>query len=362
MPIVDIQPRPTEIGRIRTGEKTDRGLPKRLDHFRLTSQSQAAIARAAELYGGEPTVWSDAPDPGTYELRTETAALPIVIPTSLETVSQWYELWESGVEAVRRCDGVTEQISGSPCFCTAGERECSPKTRVSVMLPDLPGLGVWRLDSGGYIAAASIPSTIELLARLTRDPWVEATLRLVQRSTKARTADGKTERHPFCVPVFDVRDRTLSELVSGANADRLEIAERQEVAEDAPTRMTARERAAERAAQITAGDGEAAPRPAVSEAASGSEDTSASDEPPLPEPPTTSSSSGSVTVPPDAVETTETAASAEAVPVAGPPEAEPEKPATEPEACGEFLGQMGPCFKRARHRGKHAAKNGEWTP
>jgi hypothetical protein len=84
-------------------------------------------------------------------------------------------------------------------------------TRVSFIIPDLPGLGVWRLDSGGWNAAVELPGTLELLAQAAHEQrFIPAVLSLQNRTTKR---DGQTRR--FVVPVIELPDVTIGQLVSG---------------------------------------------------------------------------------------------------------------------------------------------------
>ncbi|HEY8836390.1 MAG TPA: hypothetical protein VIO16_01665, partial [Dehalococcoidia bacterium] len=218
--LLDIPQRPPELGRIRLGEKAASGAPKRLNTFRLTAASQKLLEAAAVLYGGKVTAWKDAPDEGFYQLTTTVAELDILIPTSVRSVSQAYEHWQGGT-CERRCDGYTESISGAPCLCAADgqtgpDRLCEVMTRISVMLPRLPGLGVWRLDTSGWQAATTLPSTLTLLSTLARGSWMAAVLRAEQRSRKTRLPNGKVETHRFVVPVLDLPGTTLGQLVDGA--------------------------------------------------------------------------------------------------------------------------------------------------
>lgn len=156
-PIV-LQQRYAEVGRIRTGKraKTGKKAPIALDVFRLTSRHKRHLERAAELWGGTVAKW------GTeWELETEMSRLPVVIPP--QTVSQWFELYGNGF-LVRRCDGITETLSGIDCVCAdLDERECKPKTRLNVMLADLPDIGTWLYTSSGYNVAAEMPQTVDFL-------------------------------------------------------------------------------------------------------------------------------------------------------------------------------------------------------
>lgn len=216
--------RPPELGRIRMGEKGDKGQPVRLRTFRLTSYSQSTLEAAASLYGGKVTKWDGAPDEGMWQLTTAAAELDILIPGQFGVISQSFELWKGGT-CERRCDGTVEAITNSACICEAeaalakpedrqrllgADRPCDTVTRLRVMLPRLPGLGVWRLDTGGFAAATTLPSTVLMLQRLTPGAWIPAVLRAEQRSKRERLESGKVEVHRFVVPVIDLPGVTIS--------------------------------------------------------------------------------------------------------------------------------------------------------
>lgn len=209
---IGVQRRLVELGRIRLGQKGNRGQPEKLETFRLTSASRAHLEAAAKAYGGTVRPWTNAPDRGYFELLTEADALDILIPPSMASYSQFYELW-SGGGCQRRCDGTTELISGESCLCDPDERECAITTRVNVMLPKVPGLGIWRLETKGWNAASSLPSTLDLLA-MTGRGFVPAVLRLEQRSSKK---GGQTRR--FVVPVIDLDGIGISDLLTAGEAD-----------------------------------------------------------------------------------------------------------------------------------------------
>lgn len=201
--IIDLQRRIAEIGRIRIGQQvaTGRGKtrPEKLTTFRITSPDPNRIKHAAHLYGGQPQEW-DAPAGKQWEVVTEATALPVIVPPSDMAFSQSYELW-SGGGCQRRCDGQSESISDGPCLCDPDNRECKPHTRLSVMLRDLPGLGVWRLDTQGWYAALELQGAVEVIQMAAgRGQMLPAQLRLEQRMTK-RPGQG-TRR--FAVPVLDI--------------------------------------------------------------------------------------------------------------------------------------------------------------
>jgi hypothetical protein len=206
-----------ELGRIRLGDKGDKGQPQKLSKFRLTSASRVLLDAAAKEYGGTVKPWRGAPDEGYFELYTEADTLDVIIPPVFSTLdgtptapySQYYELW-SGGGCQRRCDGAIEALSGKPCLCDPETRACKITTRVSVMLPKVPGIGVWRLETHGWNAASVLPGTLEFLNAASGGGYFNAELRLEQRSSKK---DGQTRR--FVVPVIDIPQLRVADLTTG---------------------------------------------------------------------------------------------------------------------------------------------------
>jgi hypothetical protein len=93
VPILELQRRLVEAGRIRAGDKGPKGEPRKIINWRLTSKDLQRLERAAELWGGKAIPWDERD--GEYELYTETNQLPItLIPGQLPTT--WYELWSKG--------------------------------------------------------------------------------------------------------------------------------------------------------------------------------------------------------------------------------------------------------------------------
>lgn len=208
MPIVTLQRRLREVGRIRIGETvpTSNGKtrPAKLDHFRLTSRDQQIIEAAAQQYGGTVRPWT-APDGQQWEVKTTVDQMPVVVPPSEMAFSQYFEQWSAGGCKVR-CDGEWDYLADKACHCDPEKRACAFHTRLSVMLPDLPGVGLWRLDTSGYYAATELAGVVDLcMAAAQRGQYLPARLRLEQRRV---LRDGKTNK--FAVPVLDVDVHPLS--------------------------------------------------------------------------------------------------------------------------------------------------------
>lgn len=218
MPLLDIQRRMAEVGRVRIGVKGERGAPKKLAAFRVTSPSREIIESVAAVYGGAPDEWRPGPkEPAQWEVLTEATALHIVV-TPGQVFSQWWELWDAG-GCQRRCDGVA-MSNDEPCICPADYEErralagkgraCRPTTRFSFMLREVQALGLFRIETHGIYAAMEMGGVAELLEHATKlGTFLPATLRLDQRTSKK---DGQTMR--YAVPVIDVHSNVNKVLES----------------------------------------------------------------------------------------------------------------------------------------------------
>jgi hypothetical protein len=208
--------------------KNGKKAPAKLDAFRFTTKSPNIAQAVAELFGGTVRPVELLNGDKTYEVVTDVTELPVMVPPGDNVVSQWMEMWSRG-GCQRRCDGEMEQLSQSPCKCPfdADQRNelaktgaaCKPVTRLNVMLPDLPDLGVWLISSNGWNAANELGGTADVL-KAARESGViiPATLRLEQRqSVKA----GQTRK--FAVPVLELGTtlRRMTALGSGDIADAL---------------------------------------------------------------------------------------------------------------------------------------------
>jgi hypothetical protein len=219
--IIELQRRIMEIGRLRLGQqvpvgKSGKTRPAKLETWRFTSANETAIRQAAKLYGGDVQPWQ-APAGAQWEVITDATTLPILLPPTDMAFSQNYELW-SGGGCQRRCDGVNESLSAGPCLCDPDNRECAIHTRLSVLLANMAGVGVWRVDTQGYYAAVELQGAVDLLQMAAgRGTMLPAQLRLEQRMVKR--PNQQTRR--FAVPVLDV-EISPAQLLSGTTTDALD--------------------------------------------------------------------------------------------------------------------------------------------
>jgi hypothetical protein len=224
--ILTMQKQAAELGRIRTGysrphaDPKRRRIPVKSETFLLSSHSRQYIERAAELYGGEVEAWTpQSTKIEQYRVITEARELRAILPPG-DPLSQANELWTGG-GCVRRCDGITEQLTRRPCLCLAEHGEgwheqpvgtvCKPTSRIAVMLADMPDLGVWRLESHSWYAADAMAGGIDMVLAATdgKSPmplrmWIE------QRSVVRR---GKTKNFPVVMVVPSIP--SLRQALSG---------------------------------------------------------------------------------------------------------------------------------------------------
>lgn len=228
-PIAELGSRIQEAGRIRlgkqvpiaSGKNAGKKRPTSIETFRFTSPHRELITELAGLYGGEPREWHEpkARHPDQWEVISEASSIPVLVPPG--GMSQFYEFWE-GSGCLRRCDGETctvpppksspdEERVERPCICMAEQaRKCEPKTRLTVVLPDITFRGTWRCDTGSWFAAQELPAVEEMLDRLQQTHViVEANLALEQR--QQMTASGKRK---FVLPVLSI-PHTFTELAGG---------------------------------------------------------------------------------------------------------------------------------------------------
>jgi hypothetical protein len=183
--LAGIQRRNYVVGRIRNGDKDEKGRPHRLDGFRFTSPSQKVAGEVAEFYQGDDVRrWGQ-----EWEVYTKVREIAVALPPGNLVINQSMMRWTGGGPSMV-CDGVnTSKPSHGPCQCpqaadpddeesvweAINERRrlaaqkvpagCYPYTWLNVALPDIGGFGIWRMLSKSENAAAEIIQQAVLLER-----------------------------------------------------------------------------------------------------------------------------------------------------------------------------------------------------
>lgn len=248
-----VVPQMPEIGRIRLGEKrkSQKGslYPAALETFRLTSPDRQLIEQVADLYGGTVKEFNDqALVPAQqWQVVTTSKALNVYVPNGGQ-FSSMYERWD-GSMCLTRTDGVRDLFTGEfladPCPNDPASRkewmarfDVKLTTRMSVMLRDVPALGVWRLESHGLQAGDQLAASAMLMA-MTGAGWVvPATLTLEggkgnmvvgekeagKKGVKRRDNGQLVQRTTYVYPVLKAVDITPHDLhreVQKAQAEHL---------------------------------------------------------------------------------------------------------------------------------------------
>jgi hypothetical protein len=220
-----MQKQARELGRLRTGysvpneDPTKRPRPVKSKTWVVSSHAEHYVAAAAKAWGGKVERWqpqgNGAPQ---FRVITEAEQLDAILPPG-DPLSQANEMWNKG-GCVRRCDGETEQISRHPCLCFAEhgpewhllrqdirtkDKVCAATSRLSVVLPDMPDVGVWRVESHSFYAANELAGTVDMVLSGTGGKGlVPVTLRIEPRT---RVAGGKTKHFPVVVVELRVTTR-----------------------------------------------------------------------------------------------------------------------------------------------------------
>lgn len=228
--IATLQRQARELGRLRTGyttkAKNGKTRPTRSETWIITSPAKHYIEAAAAEWGGQVEDWQPQGNGAAqYRVVTDATSLEAILPPG-DPLSQAYELWNKG-GCVRRCDGVSEDLSRAGCICRAkygedfGTRDdipvdevCKITTRLNMILPAMPDLGAFRFETHSYYAANEIAGSVDTIRGLVgAEAMIPVRLRIEQRT---RVAGGETKHFP--VVAVELRGPTAGELLAGKGA------------------------------------------------------------------------------------------------------------------------------------------------
>lgn len=230
--IISMQRQARELGRLRTGYTDTSGAkprPVKSETWVITSHAEHYVQGAADAWGGTVEKWQPlGGGAAQWRVITQANALDAILPPG-DPLSQSYELW-SGGGCARRCDGVTETLSDGPCICRAQHGEdfheqrkgtvCAATTRLNVFLPEMPDVGVFRVETHSYYAAGEIAGAVDLIrSAVGPDAIIPIRLRIEQRTRKA---EGKTKQFP--VVVVELRGITTGQVLGASVMGGQELA------------------------------------------------------------------------------------------------------------------------------------------
>lgn len=207
--IITMQRQARELGRLRSGYTDTTGTkprPVKSETWIVTSHSEDYVRAAAELWGGNPEKWQPLGNGAAqWRVITTTSAIDAILPPG-DPLSQTYELWSRG-GCARRCDGVTELLTDTDCKCLADfgsdfhlmakDKRCSPTSRLSVILPAMPDIGVWRVETHGFYAANEIAAAVDVIRAATGGTSIVPVQ--VRIEPRTRISEGKTKQFPVIV-------------------------------------------------------------------------------------------------------------------------------------------------------------------
>jgi hypothetical protein len=224
----EFQQRMVPVGKIRLGTYNGR-YPEKLSTFRFTSEDGDKVRAAAAAYGGTAEQWTpQGSKTPQWEVISEAKAIPVYLVNG-QSLDPWYEAWAGGRTCVRRCDGVTNKITDTPCVCIPADGSapklavkdlCKPTIRVQVMLVEVPGLGSWLMESHGENACAEISAFGPFVAAARTQ--IPAVLRLREENRREWNPNKKGgpgfESKSFYVPWFDISAITMQQVAVGGDA------------------------------------------------------------------------------------------------------------------------------------------------
>lgn len=231
--ILTMKRQAAELGRIRTGysrpnpDPTKGNIPVKSKTFVLTSHSRDYVAAAAELYGGKVEQWTpQRQSVAQWRVITKATELQAILPAG-DPLSQSYEMWTGG-GCARRCDGITDSVSSSPCICLAKYGEdwherkpdqvCRPTSRIGVFLADMPDLGVWRLETKSYYAADALAGGLDTVLQATGGKGLLPVRMWIEQRTAVRNGKTKQFQVVMLVPALPKLRHALSGPISTAAA------------------------------------------------------------------------------------------------------------------------------------------------
>ncbi|MFC6081067.1 recombination directionality factor [Sphaerisporangium aureirubrum] len=223
--ILTLQRQARELGRLRTGY-TDTSGPKarpvRSQTWIVTSHAEHYVQAAAEVWGGTVEKWQPLGNGAEqYRAITEAVHLDAILPPG-DPLSQAYEMWSKG-GAQRRCDGMTESLADRPCLCrqqfgdafwetAPKDGACKVTTRLNVILPEMPDIGAWRVETHSYYSANEMAAAVDVLkGSIGEAALIPVRLRIEQRT---RVAKGRTKQFP--VVAVELRGGTAGQVLAGS--------------------------------------------------------------------------------------------------------------------------------------------------
>jgi|GEM_PF-5623831 len=170
--LVNTNPRPVLAGRAKIGEKglSSKGkeIPTKIDYIKFVDGEQNRIEAVHEILGEKPTEF--------------IAVLPSDDPEDFWWLS--YRRWKaSGLVCHGNGEtGIVEETGKEitcPCKYAEGEQaECKPSGSLKVIIPNLPSIGVFQIDTRAASSTQNIQYAIDMIGKITGGHYMGIPLRV----------------------------------------------------------------------------------------------------------------------------------------------------------------------------------------
>lgn len=260
------QQRMVEVGRIRIGEKSPEGYPTTRQTFRFTSRHRDILELVQKQFGGDLRPWVE--KEGEWELLSDAREIKVLFSSKergdgdLESLVQHWERW-AGNTCTHRCDGqtcqfwkqtgtktvgknkkvvpVNERATG-PCQCdhsgATGRPACKLVSRLLLILPQVPTLGMWRVETGSTVFDSEIQSLVDTLGVMA--PGNVSPLLMSISFRDKRTGPGEdTSKFPVIKLVLDPDPVSLPALIAGIRAQSMALPTPESGVSELPTPVAA---------------------------------------------------------------------------------------------------------------------------
>ncbi|WP_258111895.1 hypothetical protein [Alicyclobacillus sp. SP_1] len=203
------------MGKIYLGLKQEhqsgKSYPVATDYFVVRADgvntSEEAAKAFHEVYGETPkdiTIAFPSDDPEVF--------MPQYLSAYRGAVGR-SELWCKGDgERARRADDQGGYVD-VPCWykdCPIfREKKCKPLTRLLFLLPDVPGIGIWEIDTTSYFGSQNLTACVQMVRQLTRGriAMIPLKLRVVPQTV---SPDGKAKTvYVLDLKLEDIKIREL---------------------------------------------------------------------------------------------------------------------------------------------------------
>lgn len=186
IPGVSDQLRLPRVGKIHLGIKkvNNKGVeyPAQTDYFVVSASDTTpewAVNAFHEVYGEQPKELDI-----MFPLNDRESCFPQAYKRYSKA---GLECKGNGITAVQTVEGKLVEIDCNPETCEHFQKNnCHLRGHLQVMLPNVPGMGVWQIDTGSFNSVRNINSGLAFVASLTNGRIAMIPLKLVIRPHKGR--------------------------------------------------------------------------------------------------------------------------------------------------------------------------------